>query len=107
MTRETEGMADNLTGYWLREAIGDAPLETHALEGDARADVAILGGGLAGARAIWAWADLLNGIMAIPNLAALLALGGEVARQLPASGADASSAPGSATGSPMDSSSIS
>ena len=42
--------------------------------------VAILGGSLAGARAIWAWGDLLNGIMAIPNLVALLALAGEVAR---------------------------
>ncbi len=42
--------------------------------------VAILGGALAGARAIWAWGDLLNGIMAIPNLIALVALAGEVAR---------------------------
>lgn len=42
--------------------------------------LAILGGAAAGARAIWAWADLLNGVMAIPNLLALLALGGEVAR---------------------------
>jgi len=41
--------------------------------------VAILGGALAGARAIWAWGDLLNGIMAIPNLVALLALAGSVA----------------------------
>lgn len=47
--------------------------------------VAILGGALAGARAIWAWADLLNGIMAIPNLVALVVLGGEIARLLSAS----------------------
>lgn len=44
--------------------------------------LAILGGAVAGARAIWAWADLLNGIMAIPNLIALVVLGGEVARLL-------------------------
>ena len=44
--------------------------------------VAILGGAMAGARAIWAWADLLNGIMAIPNLVALLVLGGEIGRAL-------------------------
>ena len=44
--------------------------------------LAILGGSLAGARAIWAWGDLLNGIMAIPNLIALLVLGGEVARMV-------------------------
>lgn len=43
---------------------------------------AILGGALAGARAIWAWADLLNGLIAIPNLIALVALSGEVARTL-------------------------
>ncbi len=50
--------------------------------------LAILGGALAGARAIWAWGDLLNGIMAIPNLIALVALGGEVARMRSARGAD-------------------
>jgi AGCS family alanine or glycine:cation symporter len=44
--------------------------------------VAILGGALAGAQAIWAWADLLNGIMAIPNLIALVVLGGEIGRML-------------------------
>ena len=44
--------------------------------------VAILGGSAAGARAIWAWADLLNGVMAIPNLIALVVLGGEVGRML-------------------------
>ena len=44
--------------------------------------LAILGGAAAGARAIWAWADLLNGVMAIPNLLALVALGGEVARSV-------------------------
>lgn len=43
--------------------------------------VAILGGSLAGARAIWAWGDLLNGVMALPNLVALLFLGGELAQQ--------------------------
>ncbi len=42
--------------------------------------VAVIGGAAAGARAIWAWGDLLNGLMAIPNLLALLVLGGEVAR---------------------------
>lgn len=42
--------------------------------------VAILGGSLAGARAIWAWGDLLNALMAIPNLVAITVLGGEVAR---------------------------
>jgi len=42
--------------------------------------LAILGGSLAGAKAIWAWGDLLNGIMAVPNLIALLVLAGEVAR---------------------------
>ncbi len=41
--------------------------------------LAILGGSLAEARSIWAWGDLLNGIMAIPNLIALLVLGGELA----------------------------
>ena len=41
---------------------------------------AILGGSLAGAQAIWAWGDLLNGIMAIPNLIAVVVLAGEVAR---------------------------
>jgi AGCS family alanine or glycine:cation symporter len=44
--------------------------------------VAILGGALAGARAIWAWGDLLNGVMALPNLVALLFLGGELGRQV-------------------------
>ncbi|MEZ5332372.1 MAG: amino acid carrier protein [Thermoanaerobaculia bacterium] len=43
--------------------------------------IAILGGSLAGARAIWAWGDLLNGVMALPNLIALLFLGGELARR--------------------------
>jgi AGCS family alanine or glycine:cation symporter len=42
--------------------------------------LAILGGAAAGTRAIWAWADLLNGIMAIPNLIALIVLAGELAR---------------------------
>lgn len=44
--------------------------------------VAILGGSLAGAQAIWAWADLLNGVMAIPNLVALVLLAGPVAQRL-------------------------
>jgi AGCS family alanine or glycine:cation symporter len=43
---------------------------------------AILGGSMAGVRAIWAWGDLLNGIMAIPNLIALLVLAGEISRML-------------------------
>ncbi len=41
--------------------------------------VAILGGALAGAQAIWAWADLLNGLMAIPNLIGLVVLATRVA----------------------------
>lgn len=44
--------------------------------------VAILGGSLAGAQAIWAWADLLNGVMAIPNLIAIVLLAGPVAKRL-------------------------
>jgi AGCS family alanine or glycine:cation symporter len=44
--------------------------------------VAIVGGSLAGAQAIWAWADLLNGIMAIPNLVALALLAGSVAQRM-------------------------
>jgi len=40
--------------------------------------VAIMGGSMAGARTIWAWGDLLNGVMAIPNLIALIALTGQV-----------------------------
>ncbi len=42
--------------------------------------VAIMGGSLATVRTIWAWADLLNGLMAIPNLLAVLFLAGELAR---------------------------
>lgn len=42
--------------------------------------LAILGGSVATPRMIFAWGDLLNGIMAVPNLIALVALGGEVAR---------------------------
>jgi hypothetical protein len=41
-------MGESVTGYWLEQALGGAPLETEALEGDARADVAILGGGFTG-----------------------------------------------------------
>ena len=40
--------------------------------------VAIMGGAVAGSRVIWAWADLLNGLMALPNLIALLVLAGHV-----------------------------
>ena len=40
--------------------------------------LAIIGGAAAGARAIWAWGDLLNGIVAIPSLVAILALSGDV-----------------------------
>ena len=40
--------------------------------------LAIVGGSLAGARAIWAWGDLLNGIVAIPSLIAIVALTGDV-----------------------------
>jgi AGCS family alanine or glycine:cation symporter len=43
---------------------------------------AILGGALGEARVIWAWGDFFNGVMAIPNLIALLALGGELAGML-------------------------
>lgn len=43
---------------------------------------AILGGAAAGARVIWAWGDLLNGLVAVPNLVALVLLGGEVAKAL-------------------------
>lgn len=50
--------------------------------------VAIMGGGLAGARATWAWADLLNGVMAIPNLVALVLLAGPVARRMFAASRD-------------------
>ena len=55
--------------------------------------LAILGGAAAGARAIWAWADLLNGVMAIPNLIALVVLGGEVGRMLGARRGEPSSEP--------------
>ena len=41
----------------------------------------IMGGSVAGARAIWAWGDLLNGMMAIPNLIALVVLVGELTRR--------------------------
>ena len=41
-------MGESVTGYWLREAIGGKPLKTEALEGEQRADVAILGGGFTG-----------------------------------------------------------
>ncbi|MGB5400501.1 MAG: alanine:cation symporter family protein, partial [Thermoanaerobaculia bacterium] len=56
--------------------------------------IAIMGGGLAGARATWAWADLLNVVMAIPNLVALVLLAGPVARRMFAASQD--SLPGSA-----------
>ena len=41
--------------------------------------LAIVGGALSGARGIWAWGDLLNGIAAIPNLIALVLLSRELA----------------------------
>jgi len=44
--------------------------------------LAIFGGAAANTRAIWAWADLLNGVMAIPNLIALVVLAGELARRV-------------------------
>lgn len=44
--------------------------------------LAISGGALAGARAVWAWGDLLNGLVAIPNLIAILVLTGELAAGL-------------------------
>lgn len=44
--------------------------------------LAILGGASAGARAIWTWGDLLNGLLAVPNLVALAVLGGEIAGTL-------------------------
>jgi len=40
---------------------------------------AIAGGAIAGPRLTWAWADILNGVMAIPNLIALLAMAGGLA----------------------------
>jgi alanine or glycine:cation symporter, AGCS family len=40
---------------------------------------AVAGGAIAGPRLTWAWADILNGLMAIPNLIALLALAGGLA----------------------------
>jgi AGCS family alanine or glycine:cation symporter len=43
--------------------------------------LAILGGAAGEARAIWAWGDLLNGVMAVPNLIALVVLAGELARR--------------------------
>ncbi|MEX2582729.1 MAG: sodium:alanine symporter family protein [Gemmatimonadota bacterium] len=43
---------------------------------------AILGGAAASTRVIWAWGDLLNALVAIPNLVALVLLGGEVARTM-------------------------
>ena len=49
---------------------------------DARSNPAASRGGLAGARAIWAWADLLNGVMAIPNLIAIVLLARPVAQRL-------------------------
>lgn len=51
--------------------------------------VAILGGALGEARVIWAWGDFFNGVMAIPNLLALLALGGELGGMLKSQGSGA------------------
>lgn len=44
--------------------------------------LAILGGAAATARVTWAWGDLLNALVAIPNLVALVLLAGEVAKTL-------------------------
>ena len=41
-------MGERVTGYWLKEALGGTALETQSLEGEERADVAILGGGFTG-----------------------------------------------------------
>ena len=55
--------------------------------------LAIMGGAMAGTRTIWAWGDLLNGVMAIPNLLALVALASQVAGllQRPGTAGEASS----------------
>lgn len=41
--------------------------------------LAIVGGAAGEARVIWAWGDFFNGVMAIPNLVALVFLAGDVA----------------------------
>ena len=46
--RDETFVQDSVTGFWLKQALGGDALETRALEGDARADVAILGGGFTG-----------------------------------------------------------
>ena len=50
---------------------------------------AIAGGAIAGPRLTWAWADILNGMMAIPNLIALLAMAGGLAKLMRESQEDA------------------
>ena len=60
--------------------LGAGPLVVE--QGAHAAGRALDGGALAGAQAIWAWADLLNGIMAIPNLIALVVLGGEIGKMV-------------------------
>ena len=44
--------------------------------------VAILGGALGEAQVIWAWGDVFNGVVALPNLVAVIVLGGELASML-------------------------
>lgn len=51
--------------------------------------LAIFGGAAATAQVIWAWGDLLNALVAIPNLVALLLLGREVAKTLKGSRGEA------------------
>ncbi len=41
-------MQDRVTGFWLKEALGGRELELEPLQGEQRADVAILGGGFTG-----------------------------------------------------------
>jgi AGCS family alanine or glycine:cation symporter len=44
--------------------------------------MAIVGGAAGEARAIWAWGDFFNGVMAIPNLVALVFLAGDLSEML-------------------------
>lgn len=63
--------------------------------------VAILGGAAAGAQVIWAWGDLLNALVAIPNLIALVLLGREVWKAMTDSDAARVTAETSASPSPI------
>lgn len=56
---QTTGYRHDARGYWLREAGG--PAEPRPLSGDARADVAIVGGGYAGLWTAWAITSLNPG----------------------------------------------